>query len=112
MDSKINQYVSIPSEVILKKFKKDASNVDFQNKIKFQYNFPHVLKDMTLDFLLIGDIKREIQDVRRFRVSLNIVHRPLQQELMMTTSARKSLVQQIPIENITNKDWKIKANII
>jgi len=45
----------------------------------------------------VGDSKKDIQDVRRFRVSLNIVHRPLQQELIMTTTARKAISQQIPI---------------
>lgn len=80
MDAKINEYVTFPTEVTLKNFKKDMmSGIDSQNKIKLEYNFTHLLKDLTLDFLLIGDQRKEIQDVRRFKVGLNIVHKPLQQ---------------------------------
>ena len=113
MDAKIADYVTFPAEVTLKHFKKDiVSGIDSQNKIRLEYNFTHLLKDLTLDFLLIGDPRREIQDVRRFKVGLTIVHRSLQQELVMTTTARKSLAQLIPLENSSAKDWKVKASIL
>jgi hypothetical protein len=38
-----------------------------------------------------------IADIRRFRVNLNIVNKPLVQQLLMTTTARKGIVQSIPI---------------
>ncbi len=113
MDAKILDYITFPSQVTLKTSKKDQfGGVQHQNKIKIQYNFPHILKDLTLDFLLIGDAKRDIQDVRRFKISLNIVHKPLSQELIMTTTARKPICQLIPLDNTSGKDWKIKAAIV
>jgi hypothetical protein len=98
MDPRITEYITFPLEVALKNQKKDIiSGVDFQNKIRLEYHFLHLLKDLTLDFLLIGDPHRDIQDVRRFRVGLTVAHKPLQQELVMTTTARKSLTQPIPL---------------
>jgi hypothetical protein len=61
---------------------------------------------------LIGDPRRDIQDVRRFKVGLNVAHKPLQQDLIMTTTARKPLLQPIPLENTSNKDWKVKVTIL
>ena len=52
-----------------------------------------------------------MQDVRRFKVFLNIQHPPLVQELLMVTSARKRLTQPFPIENNSHKDWKLRASI-
>lgn len=101
------EHITFPREVLLKGAKKDSQD----NRIRLDCNFTCVLKDLVLDFLLLGDPRRDVQDVRRFRVALNIQHAPITQEIMMTTSARKTLAQPIPIENSTTKDWKIKITI-
>jgi hypothetical protein len=36
----------------------------------------------------------------------------MQQELVMTTTARKPLCQPIPLENSSGKDWKVKVSIL
>lgn len=56
MDPKISEHIRFPTEVILKGSKKEG--VEPQNKIKLDCNFSYVLKDLTLDFLLLGDPER------------------------------------------------------
>ena len=56
MDPKITEHISFPSEVMLKVLKKEG--LQPQNKLKLDCNFNCVLKDLTLDFLLIGDPER------------------------------------------------------
>ena len=108
MDPKITEHINFPKEVMMKGAKKESPE---NNKIKIDCNFSSVLKDLALDFLLLGDPRREVQDVRRFRVALTIQHPPLTQDIIMTTSARKTLIQSIPLENSTLKDWKVKVAI-
>lgn len=108
MDPKILEHINFPREVMLRGAKKESPE---NNKIRLDCNFTSVLKDLSLDFLLLGDPRRDIQDVRRFKVALNIQHAPIIQDILMTTPARKTLSQPIPIENSTTKDWKIKVAI-
>lgn len=81
------------------------------NKLRLDCHFLSVIKDLSLDFLLIGDARRDVQDVRRFRVGLSIQQPPLLQDIIMTTTARKLLTQSIPLDNNTLKDWKVKIQI-
>jgi hypothetical protein len=55
MDPKIGEYVTFPREVLLKGTKKESPE---HNKIKIDCNFSCALKDLVLDFLLLGDPKR------------------------------------------------------
>ena len=40
-----------------------------------------------------------------------IQHPPISQDLLITTTARKNIVQPFPIDNSSHKDWKIRVNI-
>lgn len=102
MDPKILQYISIPSELTLFNRKKVKS--DLRNRLKMECNFNIIIKDLILDFVLISLDKR---DVRRFKAQINVTSQPIVSHLTMKTNARTPLIQEIPIENTTTKDWKI-----
>ena len=55
MDPRISDHVTFPREVVLKGSKKDSPE---QNKIKIDCNFSTVIKDLALDFLLLGHPNR------------------------------------------------------
>ena len=40
-----------------------------------------------------------------------IQHPPIGQDWLITTTARKDIVQPFLIDNFNNKDWKIRVNI-
>lgn len=40
-----------------------------------------------------------------------IQHPPLTQDLFISTTARKHIVQPFPIDNSSHKDWKIRVSI-
>ena len=110
MDQKILQYVTFPTEHFIKNPKKQQSNaVDLLNKIKIDCYFPQVLKDLNLDFLLINEDRR---DIRRIKVCLNLASKPIQSDLIISTTARVPIIQPIPIENTSNKDWRVKATLV
>ena len=52
-------------------------------------------------------ISLDKRDVRRFRAQINVTSQPIVSNLVIKTNTRTPLVQDIPIENSTNKDWKI-----
>jgi hypothetical protein len=77
--------------------------------MKIDCYFPVVIKDLSLDFLLINEDRR---DIRRIKLGLNLASKPIQSDLIISTTARIPIVQPIPIENTSNKDWRIKATLV
>jgi hypothetical protein len=70
--------------------------------------FPVVIKDLALDFLLISNDKT---DIRRIKLHLNLASKPIVSDLIIKTTARVPIIQPIPIENTSAKDWRVKATI-
>ena len=67
-----------------------------------------VIKDLALDFLLINENKR---DVRRIKLYLNLASKPIISDLIIKTTARVPIIQPIPIENTSLKDWRVKTTL-
>jgi len=107
MDQKILQYVTFPQEFILKTAKK-ISPTEQTGKLKIDCFFPVVIKDLALDFLLINQDKT---DVRRIKLHLNLASKPIVSDLIIKTTARVPIIQPIPIENTSIKDWRVKATL-
>ena len=64
------------------------------SKLKIDCNFPVVIKDLALDFLLINADKK---DVRRIKLHINLACRPVANDLIIKTTARVPIIQPIPI---------------
>ena len=107
MDQKILQYVTFPSEHVVKT-KKQTNAIDLISKLKIECNFPVVIKDLALDFLIINEDKR---DVRRIKLHVNLASKPIVSDLIMKTTARMQIIQPIPIENTSIKDWRVKVTL-
>lgn len=106
MDPKILQFIKFPSELTIYHRKKNKT--DIRNKLKIECNFNIIIKDLILDLVLLSNDKR---DVRRFRSQVTVTSQPMISNLVMRTNARTPLVQEIPFENTSNKDWKINCMI-
>lgn len=107
MDPKILQFIKFPNELTI--FHRKKSKTDIRNKLKIECNFNIIIKDLVLDFVLLSSDKR---DVRRFKAQVNVTSQPIVSNLVMKTNARTPLVQEIPFENSSNKDWKINCQIV
>ena len=42
---------------------------------------------------------------------MNLASKPIVSDLIIKTTARVPIIQPIPIENTTVKDWRVKATI-
>jgi hypothetical protein len=107
MDPKIKQFMEIPSEIWIFQ-RKGNGKQDLKNKLKVICNFNFIVRDLVLDFVLINKDKK---DVRRFKAHINVLSQPIITNLEMRINARSSLVQDIPIENTSLKDWKVSLVI-
>ena len=105
MDPKILELIKIDPELTLFKTK---AKTDSRNKIKIECNFNIIIKDLALDLVLVSPDRK---DVRRFKAHINISSQPIVSSLSLKTHARTPLIQEIPIENPTAKDWKIQCII-
>lgn len=113
MDNKILSYVSFPLDfsINLSTLKQQGANeqlLNNSNKLRIECLFDKVFKDLCLDFLLTN---AEKTDVRRIKVHVNLGNKPIMSEIIMKTTARVPIIQPIPIENPTGKDWRIKATL-
>ena len=76
---------------------KSKGNGDLSNKLKLDCVFKKYLKDLTLDFILVGYNRQDIQDVRRFKVFLPTIPKPLIKDITMKTCTRQTTALTVPI---------------
>jgi hypothetical protein len=67
--------------------------------------FKTLLKDAYIDLILINSHKT---DVRRIKVCINVVPKPVKLAFEMVAPARTQVVQNVPIVNNSNQDWRLK----
>ncbi|CAD8050766.1 unnamed protein product [Paramecium sonneborni] len=80
-----------------------------QNLIQFSMNFKTAVKDYLSHFMLVNETKT---DVRRFRIQITSLPKPIMVTLEMTIPAREIVTQEIPIVNNTDRDFNLKINLV
>jgi hypothetical protein len=79
-----------------------------ENPLNILLAFKTAVKDFIQYFTLIN---QERTDVRRIRVTVTAIPKPVRATIEMTCPARETLVQDIPICNATDRDFVIKVVI-
>jgi hypothetical protein len=77
-------------------------------KLKVDMQFKALLKDACLDLILTNHNKT---DVRRFKVCINVIPKPIKLAIEMVAPARSQVIQNIPITNNSDRDWRLKIQL-
>lgn len=77
-------------------------------RLKLTARFHHMLKDPNFDIIL-ENLQRT--DVRKLRVCLSILPKPVKLQVEMVTPARTQTVQNLPIVNNTDRDWRMRVHL-
>ena len=81
-----------------------ANEID-QNSVPVTFSFKNPFKDYIANITMKNMNKT---DVRRFRLQVTSYPKPVKAILEMTASARELVVQEIPIVNNSEQDWRMK----
>lgn len=50
-------------------------------------------------------------DVRKYKILVNALPKPIKAQIEMNCSARENVIQEIPIVNPSDRDWSIKVTL-
>lgn len=75
-------------------------------KMRMGVCFSRLLKDPYFDLVMTHK-----NDIRVFRIFLNIIPKPLKLDLELKCPARNTVSHIIPIVNKSDRDWKFRVNL-
>ncbi|KAL4497051.1 hypothetical protein ABPG72_002207 [Tetrahymena utriculariae] len=80
-----------------------------KNSMYLNFNFKIPFKEYTANITLRNPEK---YDIRRYKLVVTSLPKPVKAALEFTAAAKETVVQEIPVVNTTDKDWMIKINLI
>lgn len=78
------------------------------NKMPITFFFKNAVKELTV-YMTLRNLDKT--DVRKYRVVINCLPKPIKAQMEMMCPARESVVQEIPIVNPSDRDWTIKVGL-
>jgi hypothetical protein len=79
------------------------------NKIPITYMFKNAVRDLVVYMTLKNADKT---DVRKYRILINALPKPVKAVMEMVCPAREQVVQEIPIVNPSDREWTIKIQLL
>ena len=78
------------------------------NRIPITFAFKQPVKDLVCTLTMRNSDRT---DVRRYRVTVNALPKPIKAVIEIACPARETIVQEIPIVNPSDRDWTIKLQL-
>jgi hypothetical protein len=101
------EFVKLPEKLVMSRKQEESdSHTMSGTKLRMHVSFSKLLKDPYLDVIMTHK-----NDIRVFRIFLNIIPKPLKLDLEIKCPARNTVSQMVPIINKSDKDWKFRVNL-